>query len=126
MSETILCRSKLHLHSIKTYGKMLSKVFSFLGSDDCGTLKKLTVGARRTNFAYSLLIFCLFFRTIRAPVPWHDSYKKAKDFTIKYAFTTNPVMMEIQNVWTNRYIVFIKYLSSRELAFISKHFPSKL
>ncbi|CAB3991140.1 dynein heavy chain 3, axonemal-like, partial [Paramuricea clavata] len=42
-------------------------------------------------------------RTIRAPVPWHNSYKKGKDLVMKNVFTTNPVMMEIQNVWTNRF-----------------------
>ncbi|XP_028395151.1 dynein heavy chain 3, axonemal-like isoform X1 [Dendronephthya gigantea] len=42
-------------------------------------------------------------RTIRAPVPWHNSYQRGKDMVIKNVFTTNPVMMEIQNVWTNRF-----------------------
>ncbi|XP_031567893.1 dynein heavy chain 3, axonemal-like [Actinia tenebrosa] len=42
-------------------------------------------------------------RTIRAPVPWHDPYRTSWDSMAKNLFITNPVMMEIQNLWYDRF-----------------------
>ena len=42
-------------------------------------------------------------RTVRAPVPWHNTYCSAKEYCAKNVFTTNPVMMKIQNLWYDRY-----------------------
>ena len=41
----------------------------------------------------------LFFRIIRAPVPWHESYKQIKEYTEAHLFVTNHMMLELQNIW---------------------------
>ena len=48
-------------------------------------------------------MFFLSLRTVRAPVPWHNSYRSAKESCTKNLFITNPVMMKIQNLWYDRY-----------------------
>ena len=40
-------------------------------------------------------------RIIRAPVPWHDTYQQMKEFNEMHLFTTNPMMLELQNIWFN-------------------------
>ncbi|XP_048576009.1 dynein axonemal heavy chain 3 isoform X2 [Nematostella vectensis] len=42
-------------------------------------------------------------RTVRAPVPWHTPYRQSWDINAKNLFITNPVMMEIQNLWYDRF-----------------------
>ena len=49
-----------------------------------------------------MLMFCFFFRTVRAPVPWRITYHLAKESCTKNLFITNPVMMKIQNLWYDR------------------------
>ena len=39
------------------------------------------------------------FRIIRAPVPWHDPYKQAKEFNEVHLFVVNHMMLELQNIW---------------------------
>ena len=38
-------------------------------------------------------------RSIRAPVPWANTYKTMKDWNQTYLFTTNKIMLELQNIW---------------------------
>ena len=47
---------------------------------------------------------CICHRTVRAPVPWHNSYRSTKESCRKNLFITNPVMMKIQNLWYDRWV----------------------
>ena len=51
---------------------------------------------------YWMFMFFFFFRTVRAPVPWRNTYHLAKESCKKNLFITNPVMMKIQNLWYDR------------------------
>ena len=51
---------------------------------------------------FMAVLFAL--RTIRAPVPWHQSYRSVKEYNNKNLFITNQVMMEIQNLWCDRLV----------------------
>lgn len=39
------------------------------------------------------------FRVIRAPVPWHPTYKDMKGFNEEHLFITNPLMLRLQEIW---------------------------
>lgn len=53
-------------------------------------------------------------RTVRAPVPWHNTYCSAKEYCAKNVFTTNPVMMKIQNLWYDRFSD-VRFVYGKEL-----------
>ncbi len=36
---------------------------------------------------------------IRAPVPWHEQFNLMKEFNETHLFVTNPMMLELQNIW---------------------------
>ncbi|KAK7493483.1 hypothetical protein BaRGS_00015194 [Batillaria attramentaria] len=38
-------------------------------------------------------------RVIRAPVPWHDTFREKKDYIEHHLFITNPIMLLLQNIW---------------------------
>ncbi|KAJ1097170.1 hypothetical protein NDU88_002296 [Pleurodeles waltl] len=38
-------------------------------------------------------------RTIRAPVPWHTSYREAKEWNEAHLFLVNPMMLLLQQLW---------------------------
>lgn len=38
-------------------------------------------------------------RIVRAPVPWHEDYRELKDYNTNHLFITNPIMLELQNIW---------------------------
>ncbi|KAG9476993.1 hypothetical protein GDO78_002401 [Eleutherodactylus coqui] len=42
-------------------------------------------------------------RVIRAPVPWHSSYNDAHDWNENHLFTTNPMMLSLQELWITQY-----------------------
>lgn len=41
-------------------------------------------------------------KTIRAPVPWHDSFRQAFDAQSQQLFITNRIMSELQLLWENK------------------------
>ena len=41
-------------------------------------------------------------RTIRAPIPWHASLSAAREAQAAQLFTTNRVMVELQQLWQNK------------------------
>ena len=45
------------------------------------------------------------FRMVRAPVPWHDTYRQGKEFNQGHLFVTNPMMLELQNIWFDQYVL---------------------
>ncbi|KAI8512360.1 Dynein heavy chain 3, axonemal, partial [Branchiostoma belcheri] len=53
-------------------------------------------------------------RVIRAPVPWHHTYKDTKDFNEQHLFTTNPIMLHLQNLWFDKYS-HLRFVNKDEL-----------
>ncbi|KAM9844002.1 dynein axonemal heavy chain 3-like [Aulostomus maculatus] len=41
-------------------------------------------------------------RVIRAPVPWASEYRQAHEWQSKHLFTTNPIMLQLEDVWLKR------------------------
>ncbi|XP_064624417.1 dynein axonemal heavy chain 3-like [Lineus longissimus] len=42
-------------------------------------------------------------RIIRAPVPWHHPYRVAKEQNEMGLFITNPIMLDLQNIWFDQF-----------------------
>ncbi|XP_039273758.2 dynein axonemal heavy chain 3-like isoform X3 [Styela clava] len=42
-------------------------------------------------------------KVIRAPVPWQDDCKKARDYCRSSLFTVSPIMLHLQNLWFDKY-----------------------
>uniref|UniRef100_A0A8C0BHP6 Uncharacterized protein n=1 Tax=Buteo japonicus TaxID=224669 RepID=A0A8C0BHP6_9AVES len=42
-------------------------------------------------------------RVVRAPVPWHSSYKEVKNWNEKNLFVVNPLMPTLQQLWLSQY-----------------------
>ncbi|XP_076458514.1 dynein axonemal heavy chain 3-like [Babylonia areolata] len=42
-------------------------------------------------------------RTIRAPIPWHESYVAAKAWNEENLFITNPIMLKLQHMWLDQF-----------------------
>nr|XP_006820578.1 PREDICTED: dynein heavy chain 3, axonemal-like [Saccoglossus kowalevskii] len=65
-------------------------------------------------------------RTIRAPVPWHQSYAESKGLNETHLFITNPIMLELQNLWHNRFgslrFVRLEDLMAAELPLLPAEF----
>ncbi|XP_077979573.1 dynein axonemal heavy chain 3-like isoform X2 [Glandiceps talaboti] len=65
-------------------------------------------------------------RTIRAPVPWHHSYGESQHFNEGHLFTTNPIMLELQNLWHDKFsqlrFVCLEDLMSAELPLLPNEF----
>lgn len=38
-------------------------------------------------------------RAIRAPVPWHGSYKSAKKWNEEHLHTVNPMVLTLEQLW---------------------------
>ena len=41
-------------------------------------------------------------RVIRSPVPWSRRYREAHGWQSQHLFTTNPIMLLLQEVWLTR------------------------
>ena len=39
------------------------------------------------------------YRIIRAPVPWHEQYRERKEYCQNHLFTTNQMMLILQDIW---------------------------
>ncbi|PAA63386.1 hypothetical protein BOX15_Mlig017039g2 [Macrostomum lignano] len=53
-------------------------------------------------------------RIIRAPVPWHNSYRRAKEQQERHLFTTNPIMLELQRIWFDEF-ASLRFIDTHEL-----------
>lgn len=67
-------------------------------------------------------------RVIRAPVPWHDMYTTLKSFNTSHLFTTNPIMLKLQNLWFDQFshlrFVNLKELLAADLPLLPTEFES--
>ncbi|XP_063446016.1 dynein axonemal heavy chain 3-like isoform X5 [Mytilus trossulus] len=67
-------------------------------------------------------------RVIRAPVPWHDSYRIMKDTNRMHLFITNPVMLKLQDIWFDQFnelrFVNLKELNEADLPLLPSEFES--
>ncbi|CAH1793734.1 unnamed protein product, partial [Owenia fusiformis] len=67
-------------------------------------------------------------RVIRAPVPWSESYKQAKEYDNTHLFTTNQLMLELQNIWFDQFshlrLVNLQELLDAELPLLPSEFES--
>ncbi|XP_070580768.1 dynein axonemal heavy chain 3-like [Ptychodera flava] len=65
-------------------------------------------------------------RTIRAPVPWHQSYSEHKQTNEAHLFITNPIMLELQNLWYDSFgslrFVRLEDLMAAELPLLPAEF----
>ena len=43
-------------------------------------------------------------RVIRAPVPWHNSYLSIQQAQSVQLFTSNSIMLELQQLWCDRLV----------------------
>ncbi|XP_078610604.1 dynein axonemal heavy chain 3-like isoform X1 [Branchiostoma floridae x Branchiostoma japonicum] len=53
-------------------------------------------------------------RVIRAPVPWHHVYRETKELNEQHLFTTNPIMLHLQNLWFDKY-AHLRFVNKDEL-----------
>ncbi|XP_033109939.1 dynein heavy chain 3, axonemal-like isoform X2 [Anneissia japonica] len=65
-------------------------------------------------------------RITRAPVPWHHTYGISKEYNELHLFTTNPMMLELHNLWhesfSNLRFVRLADLLSAELPLLPEEF----
>ncbi|XP_071616680.1 dynein axonemal heavy chain 3 [Heliangelus exortis] len=53
-------------------------------------------------------------RVVRAPIPWHKSYKAMKSWNEKNLFIVNPVMLTLQQLWFSDYS-HLRFVRTQEL-----------
>ncbi|XP_033631251.1 dynein heavy chain 3, axonemal-like [Asterias rubens] len=67
-------------------------------------------------------------RIIRAPMPWHSSYLLNKETNMQHLFITNNIMLELQNLWYDRFcmlrFVRLEDLLAAELPLLPNEFES--
>nr|KAG5713480.1 hypothetical protein BaRGS_025028 [Batillaria attramentaria] len=67
-------------------------------------------------------------RVVRAPVPWHDTYTSRKSFNESHLFITNPIMLQLQNLWFDQFshlrFVNLKELLAADLPLLPTEFES--
>ncbi|KAK7111861.1 dynein axonemal heavy chain 3-like isoform X2 [Littorina saxatilis] len=67
-------------------------------------------------------------RVIRAPVPWHPTYKDMKGFNEEHLFITNPLMLRLQEIWFQDFchlrFVNLKELLAADLPLLPTEFES--
>ncbi|XP_061175178.1 dynein axonemal heavy chain 3-like [Saccostrea echinata] len=67
-------------------------------------------------------------RIIRAPVPWHETYRERKDYNTNHLFITNAIMQELQNIWFDQFsdlrFVNLKELMEADLPLLPSEFES--
>uniref|UniRef100_UPI00398E73BF dynein axonemal heavy chain 3 isoform X1 n=2 Tax=Pristiophorus japonicus TaxID=55135 RepID=UPI00398E73BF len=65
-------------------------------------------------------------RVIRAPVPWHNVYRKAKAWNESHLFVVNPMMILLQELWYTKFYNFrfvrLKELKSEDLPLLPQEF----
>lgn len=64
-----------------------------------------TISSKVSHYFITCLpLYVLLYRTIRAPVPWHDSFAKAWEMQNAQLFITNTVMKELRNLWDTKWV----------------------
>ncbi|KAM6320279.1 dynein axonemal heavy chain 3 [Podargus strigoides] len=53
-------------------------------------------------------------RVVRAPIPWHSSYKEAKSWNERHLFVVNPLMVTLQQLWLSEYS-HLRFVRTEEL-----------
>ncbi|XP_062444589.1 dynein axonemal heavy chain 3 [Rhea pennata] len=53
-------------------------------------------------------------RVVRAPVPWHSSYKEVKSWNETNLFTVNPLMHTLQQLWLSEYS-HLRFVRTKEM-----------
>ena len=46
-----------------------------------------------------MLLVAVVYRTIRAPVPWHERVLQVKTFHAKHLFILNPMLPVLHSIW---------------------------
>ncbi|NXH21208.1 DYH3 protein, partial [Bucco capensis] len=59
-------------------------------------------------------------RVVRAPVPWHSSYKEAKSWNERNLFIVNPLMLTLQQLWLSQYS-HLRFVRIKEM--LCRHLP---
>ncbi len=61
---------------------------------DSGELARLKIASVPRDFTQEI---------IRAPIPWHESLKRAREAQSLQLFTTNVVMQQLQELWHDKW-----------------------
>ncbi|XP_069761611.1 dynein axonemal heavy chain 3 isoform X2 [Narcine bancroftii] len=65
-------------------------------------------------------------RIIRAPVPWHSSYSKAKAWNESHLFVVSPIMILLQELWYTKFddfrFVKLKEIKTEDLPLLPQEF----
>ncbi len=86
-------RQELHQEIIDDYHCSLKKAIIDYILEDGGEMKRLKIGS---------LPQALPRRAIRAPVPWEESMRNAKEAQSQQLFISNTVMTELHNLWHSK------------------------
>ena len=85
-------RNDLYKEILQDYQSSLCKATVDYILKDSAEMARLKIASIPRNFPQ---------RIIRAPVPWHDSLSGAREAQMVQLFTTNTLMLELQQLWHN-------------------------
>ncbi len=86
-------RLNLHKEILNDYKLSLQKAIIDYILKDSSEMKRLKIGSVPRPLPQ---------RAIRAPVPWNESVRCAKDAQRQQLFISNSVMTELQSLWFNK------------------------
>jgi len=86
-------RTELQVEIHNDYSLSLRKAIIDYVLKDQGELQRLKIGSIPKSHPQ---------RSIRAPVPWNDSMRVAKEAQTQQLFISNTVMTQLQNLWHNK------------------------
>ncbi len=88
-------RQNLHEEILDDYKLSLKKAIIDYILKDSNEMKRLKIGSVPRPLPQ---------RAIRAPVPWKESVRCAKDAQSQQLFISNTVMTELQSLWYNKWV----------------------
>ncbi|KAM6407469.1 LOW QUALITY PROTEIN: dynein axonemal heavy chain 3 [Rhynochetos jubatus] len=109
MMNAILKRIPNHLLANPDLENLLANLEEEVKADYCISLKKSIVDyilmdpAERERLSIESIPRPFPWRVIRAPVPWHSSYKKAQSWIERNLFIVNPLMPRLHQLWLSEY-----------------------
>ncbi|XP_069839891.1 dynein axonemal heavy chain 3 isoform X1 [Dendropsophus ebraccatus] len=89
--------------------RLLQEIKEEVGYDYCASLRKSIVDyilkdpEERDRLFIGSIPRSFPHRVIRAPVPWHASYSDAHKWNEDHLFTTNPMMLSLQDLWITEF-----------------------
>ncbi|XP_009876528.1 PREDICTED: dynein heavy chain 3, axonemal [Apaloderma vittatum] len=105
----ILKHIPTHILANPDLGNLLASLKEEIKTDYCISLMKAIVDyilmdpAERERLFIRSTLSPFPWRVIRAPVPWHSSYKEAKSWNERNLVRVNPLMLTLQDLWFSEY-----------------------